>query len=260
MQLFSIEDPDNNRFPFTQEVFEDRMILYHGSWSTLSARIESLGLQSANCTLELTPFKAISDAMGAVGCTSFFSAFTEGPYAKPFSAGQVFFTPSFWGARAYATDAGGELVRMTIKGADWFEQIFNNPKARAGLINRWKQGSQDDPNHGPTLAALAVLENAERLGELAISVRTARASLLEPCKGGYPVVYGIRVDPEWFGNEWEIYLDHWHRLGSAGGELKCRGIVISPERIIARADFPNGTDSYFDPTHITKWTDIPKRP
>lgn len=34
---------------------------------------------------------------------------------NPFSAREVFFSPSFWGARAYATDAGGELVRMTVK-------------------------------------------------------------------------------------------------------------------------------------------------
>jgi hypothetical protein len=44
VQIFSIEDPHDNRFPFTQELFEDRMILYHGSWSTYGAQIESMGL------------------------------------------------------------------------------------------------------------------------------------------------------------------------------------------------------------------------
>jgi hypothetical protein len=145
---------------------------------------------------------------------------------------------------------------MTIKGADWFEQICINPEARASLINRWKQGLKDQPNHAPTQAAVAVLENAERLGQLATSVRTARTRLLEPTEGGYPVVYGVRVDPEWFGDKWASYLERWHRLGIAKAELKCRGVVISPDRLIARADFPNGTDSDFDPTQITKWSDI----
>jgi hypothetical protein len=96
----------------------------------------------------------------------------------------------------------------------------------------------------------------ERLAELLLSVRTARAGLLELTKGGSPVAYGVRVDPEWFGDRWEAYLDDWHRRGTAGGELKCRGVVLSPDRLVARADFPNGTDSDFDPTHLTKWADI----
>lgn len=181
-----------------------------------------MGLQSANRTLELSAFIAISDAMSAVGCPSFFSGVTEGPYAQPFSAREVFFTPSFWGARAYATDKGGELVRKTIEGADWFEQICINPEARTSLINRWKQGLKDQPDHAPTQAAVAVLENANRLEELVASVRRARNSLLEPTKGGYPVVYGVRVDPEWFGEKWAAYLHGWHKLGRGRGELKCR--------------------------------------
>lgn len=55
-----------------------------------------------------------------------------------------------------------------------------NPEARAGLINRWKQGLKDDPNHAPKQAAVAVLENAERLGQLVTSVRKARTRLLAP--------------------------------------------------------------------------------
>ena len=53
MQIVSIENPSDNRYPFTQETFEDRTIVYHGSWSTYCARVESDGLLSGNAALDL---------------------------------------------------------------------------------------------------------------------------------------------------------------------------------------------------------------
>lgn len=96
--------------------------------------------------------------------------------------------------------------------------------------------------------------------ELRDIVKTARTQLIERGEGGYPVVYAVRVEPEWFGEGWERYLIDWNEMGTSGNELKCRGVIVGPERLVARADFPNGTDPHFLPTHITQWDDIEETP
>ena len=40
-------------------------------------------------------------------------------------------------------------------------------------------------------------------------------------------------------------------METAGGELKCFGFSIGPERLVARADFPNGTEQTFMPAGVT---------
>jgi hypothetical protein len=253
MQSTSVEENFDNSFPFSREIFEDRTIVFHGSWSTSSPRIETEGLLTGNLALDLKPIVAITTALKAIGCGSFFSAFGEGNYAQPFSAREVFFTPSFWGARAYATDAGGEVVRTAIKDASDFEHISSAPE---GLMNRYKEALKGSPNHAPTQAALACLGDKDRMTALLTSVRAAKDQLIGLASRGYPVVYAVRVEPEWFGDSWERYLYRWQKMGKAGGELKCRGVPIPPERLVARADYPNGTDSIFSPFHITQWHEI----
>lgn len=87
MQVVSITNPEDQSFPFTHEVFEDRTVLYHGTWSTYVPRIESEGLQSGNLTFDLAPFVSISEALRAIGGGSFFSAFGDGyvPFAESFA-------------------------------------------------------------------------------------------------------------------------------------------------------------------------------
>jgi hypothetical protein len=142
---------------------------------------------------------------------------------------------------------------MTIRDADWLEQICTVPEARAALIARWRGGLIDNPNHAPTKAAVAVLENVDRLRALEATTKAVRTSLVKLSDGGHPVVYGVRVEPAWFEEQWEKYLHHWKDLGSAGGELKCRGVDIPPARFVARADYPNGTDCTSSLSHITTW-------
>jgi hypothetical protein len=70
------------------------------------------------------------------------------------------------------------------------------------------------------------------------------------------IVYAVRAEPSWFGDSRVAYLQRWQKMGTSGGELKCRGVQIPPQRLVARADYPNGTDSIFSLSHITKWYEI----
>jgi hypothetical protein len=254
MQIFTIADPDDRSFPLTQEVFGDRTVLYHGSWSTYSPVIETAGLLSGAVTFDLSPFISITEALQAIGVGSFFSGF-EG-YGKQFSSREVFFSANFWAARAYATDAGGEVVRMTIKDATTFEQICIVPEERSRLICRWETGLQTQPDHALTRDAIAVLKNNDQMRKLYANVLTARQQLLALFEGGHAVVHAVRVEPSWFGDRWTTHIRNWEEMDSGGTELWCRFVEILPNRLIGRVDYPNGTDASFDPTHITTWREV----
>ena len=70
---------------------------------------------------------------------------------------------------------------------------------------------------------------------------------------GFPVVYAIRAEADWFGDTWERYLCYWRQMETSGGELRCFGDPIGPERLIAGADFPNGSDQNLMSTRVTTW-------
>jgi hypothetical protein len=46
-QIHEIGDPDDHKFPFGQAFFEDRLILYHGTWSTWHLLLNTTGLPKA---------------------------------------------------------------------------------------------------------------------------------------------------------------------------------------------------------------------
>jgi hypothetical protein len=62
------------------------------------------------------------------------------------------------------------------------------------------------PEHRETRAAVELLDDSSALEKIGASVRTARTALLELTSGGYPVVYAVRVDLEWFDNWDSIHL------------------------------------------------------
>jgi len=251
MYTVVVERPADNAYPFSRELFEERSVIYHGTWSTCCPRIESEGLLSGADSLDVWALRDINDAHADLGNEAFFAGFD---YFNPFTRREVFFTPSFWGARAYATDGGGEVVRKTIEDADRFLRICDNPDTRRELIESRKTALREYGSpHARTEASIVALEDETKLQCLRPIVEKARLALVARRGDGFPVVYAIRADADWFGDTWERHLYHWREMETSGGELKCFGFPIGPERLIARADFPNGTDQNFMPDHVTTW-------
>jgi hypothetical protein len=245
-------DRPNRSYPFSQELIENRRVLYHGSWSTYGSRIEAEGL-AGQSPFDLEPFLAISKAFKAIGGDPSFSI-VDGLNGKiALDRCALCFTPSFWGARSYATDGGGEIVRLAIKDAISFERIFTDPTERANAIAHWEEGVRI--KHGPTLAAVAVLEDDAQMSRLHADAKSARQQLEALGAGGYPIVYAVRVEPSWFRDRWEEYIQFWSELGTSGLDLQCK-IDIPPDRLVGRADYPNGTERSFDPTFITTWSQV----
>ena|SRR5438045_3508073 len=62
--------------------------------------------------------------------------------------------------------------------------------------------------------------------------------------------------PQWFGEEWDRYLAHWEEGNRAAVELRCPRDRVSPDRIVAKAMFPNGTDPDFLGDLIGSWAEV----
>lgn len=294
MQRVRIYDRGNVEFPFGRDVFEDRQVLYHGSWSTYSQRIESVGFIPETRPFHTNPFTAVSKALESVGWPSerlMSKAFALTP---AYSYTELYLTPSFWGARAYATDGGGEVVRHTIRDAKVVEALIASAAARRARIEEleraiiqeeerrrqlesqwaqeleWKRDmysaeeiKEEEGHHAyyrrqwssfePTRSVIATLNDDEAMEGLLVTVRQAHEELLMLGEGGYPVVYAIRVEPEWFGDQWGVYLGRWE-AGSASMELLCRE-TIGPDRLVAKAEYLQGTDDTFSPD-CTTWEQV----
>ena len=255
METVWINEPEDRRYPFTRNIFEDRTVLYHGTWSTYGPNIEYIGFTAGSVPFDWKPFIAIAKAYRAIGGGSFFSGYYESNGPQSRIASQLFFSSSFWGARAYATNSGGEIVGATIRDAENFERLCTEPEERMRRIHHWESGLRSLPDHRPTKAAVEVLKNDSALHQLCGDVVAARERLIALSTGGHPVVYAIRIDPSWFHDDWETYLERWS-IGSGSCEFKCNSCKIHPDRLVAKVSYPEGTDRTYAPTFYTKWPDV----
>lgn len=245
MQTTRIADQLDNKYPFSRALFEDATILYHGTWSLYSERIEREGFVHLELPFAVHHLKTISNAgvslgIGSYGEDLFFSH--AGGGGK--DGIHLSMAESFWGAREYSTDGGGEVVRMMLKEARQIENYRVNDEARVSLKSRWDEGLKKSPNHEPTKRAVALLDGGAEFDRLCHEIRQAREAIEAETLGGFPVVYAIRVQPDWFPDQWERHLHHVHE-DSRTDELRCLRSLITAERIVGKAEYPNGTGSSF---------------
>ena len=146
MQSVVINNPQARRFPFPRDIFEDSLVLYHGSWSNWSRRIEQDGLTKGHTPFDWRHVAPVVRAHKAIGWGSFVIGRDE-PRGNEASPRDVSFSPNFWRARAYSTDSGGEVVRMTIEAAKRFESLCTDPKAREREKARCQHGLTQCPTH-----------------------------------------------------------------------------------------------------------------
>jgi hypothetical protein len=198
-----IADRFDNKYPFAKMLYEDPCVLYHGTSSVYADRIEREGFINAELSFTVNSLRTISDAgvllgIGSYGQNLFFSHGGGGGKGGI----QLSMASSFWGAREYSTDGGGEVVRIMFEEAKQIENFRTSEEARISLKARWEDGLKRSPNHEPTKRAVELLAGGPGLDRLCTEVRSARETLEAETAGGFPVVYAIRVLPEWFGDRW----------------------------------------------------------
>lgn len=249
MFVTAITDPEDRGFPFSQDLFEDLHIVYHGTWSIYAESIESKGFGGAELPFNQEDFASIGRAWKAVGILDSYADVV-------FSRSTLSMVGNFWGARAYATDGGGEVVRIMRREARDFEALCLNDEARLALKARWEGGLKKSPGHLLTLKAVAVLSDREMLDALCREVTAAKEHIEGVTKTGFPVVYAIRVEPEWFGDTWERYVYHREEFGNRGEELRCNRDLVTRDQICAKAIYPNGTDGSVLIDGFKTWADV----
>jgi hypothetical protein len=255
MDTTTIIEPSDRSFPFSRTLFEDRHIVYHGTWSAYAQTIESKGFGGFALPFDHKDVETIMHAWEQVGFpdtyakTVFFASRPGGPRME------LSLTGNFWHARAYATDGGGEVVRMVVKDAKDFEALCSEDAKRLDLKAHWEKGLKECPNHARTLKAVEFLGDKGALQATCRKVTKARQTIEGVVQGGFPVVYDISSEPQWFGNTWERYLARWEEGHRAAVELRCSRDLVSPDRIIAKVLYPNGTDRDFMPTWIQTWAE-----
>src|SRR5262249_14783251 len=152
----------------------------HGSWSKWSEAIEAQGFSEESFPFDWRDVEAVFEAHKAVGREPpFLKAFlgTNSPRERPDR--NLFFSANFYRARAYATDGGGEVIRLTLEEADNFERLCTNRTFRAGLVEHWQRGLALDPSHAKTKSAVSTLTNDVMMERLLVRVRDAKRSLAE---------------------------------------------------------------------------------
>ena len=256
MDTITITNPTDQSFPFSRQLFEDPHVVYHGTWSVYTNRIESEGFGGVALPFDHNEIEVVMHAWEQVGIL--------GSYAKDVFFGnkpgqprpELSMTANFWHARAYATDGGGEVVRIMLQEAKDFESLCSNDEKRLALKARWEGGLRQTPGDRPTMRAVEVLSDKQTLNAICAGVTTARRAIEEVVKDGFPVVYALRVEPQWFGKTWERYMVNWEEGHRAAVELRCLRDFISPDRIIAKAVYPNGSDSDFLCEWCETWADV----
>jgi hypothetical protein len=256
MYTTTITENTDYSFPFSRELFEEPKIVYHGTWSIYSERIESAGFGGFALPFDHKDFETIANAWRQVGIRGsyvrdVFSARTPG---RPRT--ELSMTGGFWDARAYATDGGGEVVRMMLEEARDFEALCSEDAKRLALKLRWEEGLRKCPDHALTLRAVEVLADEDGLQATGRRVTQAREAIEGVVRGGYPIVYAISVEPQWFVKTWEAYLWHWENESHGAVELRCFRDLVTRDRIRAKAMFPNGTDPDFRGDWIRRWADV----
>jgi hypothetical protein len=257
METVTITDPEDRSYPFNKGFFDDPQILYHGSWSPYSKAIELEGFVHGALPFDWNDVAKVFEANQAIGRGSYLTVFLGARYPRESPPRDLSITGNFWFARAYATDGGGEVVRKTIEEARSFEEICTVPEKRAELKAHWQRGLQECPGHPATVAAIRVLDDEQVLSRLCAEVKSVRERLAGLTIGGFPVVYAVRVQTEWFGERWAKYLSD-RDMSIRAHELRCSGDLVPPDRIIAKAEYPNGTDRSFMPTCFHNWEEYQK--
>jgi hypothetical protein len=227
-------------------MFEDRRVLYHGTWSTSSPNVERDGFIRYRVPFDWQDIAVVYRANLALGRTSplIISDSLRDTLVTASTTSHVdrdlYLSADFCRARAYATDRGGEILRMTLELAEHVERICASSEARAACRSHWQNGLDANPEHVATKKVVELLDYIEALDRMFSEVTSAKNRLINLASDGYPVVYAIRVEPAWFGEDWEHLLDSW-QLGFPK-DLSCSCERVTVDRLVAKVCYVNGTE------------------
>ncbi len=255
MDTLRVNDPTDKSYPFDRLLYEDSLVLYHGTWSSWTDLIEANGLVRGRLPFALQDIALIAHHRDLIGLGSRCKGLSPGTQVEAGAQRDIYLSAGFWHARAYATDPGGETVRLAIEEAMEFESFAADDRKRVSLCEWWESGLRTDPTHERTRQAAEILRDSRRIRELGNDVQTVRERLSALVVGGFPVVYAIRVQPGWLKKGYYQRLLGAMRIRLYEINLACDVECIPAHCFLAKVEYPNGIDGEYLQVFRTSWTE-----
>lgn len=186
-------------FPFAAAAYESAHVMYHGTNSSVADDIERNGLCGTATT---DAFAADVELVLTLAQESnhqleFEYDLREWGLRPEYDSKPVYLTPHYWCAANYGAKLGGEMVDRLIRSCH--ELLQKEVAGRASLAR--------------------ILER-----------------LLTAFATAYPVVFAVKIEPGWFGDEWRCPFDEEMYFWK---DVPCKR-AIPVTSLIGRVDFVDG--------------------
>jgi hypothetical protein len=255
--IYTIESPSNVIYPFTRGIFEDLEVFYHGTSNIYTERLEENGFQLGGVPYDMNDILRLCKSYEAIkfygiggGGYGVLSAFTAGAYE---STGReympVSFAYSYWCARRFARNPGGETVFHIVKAGSQLEDLITDAdklsEHRKYLTDRLEHPALAPGAYSERDAWLIALEKLSDRAFLFSELEQAlgiRKKYLDMVVGTFPVVYAVKLSDELIETEGQYgwRADREQLLyEDTPSEIRSRGMV-PPNAIVGRTDFVNG--------------------
>jgi hypothetical protein len=227
VDVVRIAEPRDWNYPFSEALYHDSQVVYHGTCSAFAEQIERVGFQTGGRALPIHLLRRLVELADAASFKPWSHRVVRGLSSstrldRP-DERAVYFAPNFWFARDYATSIGGETMC--------------NARLLASEL-------------------LRVLETRSLSGEPeGLEAARIEGMLAEFLKGAFPVVYAVRVEPGWLQHgESSLRRDEFG--GSIHLQVNAACLQSVPaECILARAEYVNGAESGYLGPAPSSWAE-----
>jgi hypothetical protein len=265
MVVYDILSPEYDSYPFEQVFYENALVVYHGTSSCYSPVIDIHGFQSRFFHFELQGIEQLMAAYNAIGFEPKSGGYWDLQYYSRWAQIDkrtdwcVHLSQNFWFAKCYAVNIGGETARLVLQAVHQFLAFVINDAKRQKHLKRLEHQLKRQNIKQSSLALLEQqmynLQVPHVLNRLQDQVRQLQNKWQNLTEGAFPVVYAIIVAQEWFPQCPESCLRPSivgsFRMSEAT-DLECQQ-SISPEHIVAKAQYVNGTHRGYHMPSPARW-------
>jgi hypothetical protein len=130
--VITVDDPLDPLYPFDEKLYANEQVVYHGTWSTYCASIESVRMGKGRLAYKQVDIDTLCKIGRRFG---FFGKQSEGglsvlmPCAEGVPEGKraIYLSRNYWSARNYAHNRGGEAIRHAAIAIAHLEKCFACP-------------------------------------------------------------------------------------------------------------------------------------
>lgn len=225
MHTVRIDNPDDVRYPFSQDLYDDPTVVYHGTSSCFAAAVEANGFVLGQIPFPVASVQRLVAISDSVNWKSWSRTVVKG-LARHAMLDRgydraIYFSANYWFARGYATEVGGETVNSAmVLAAELLESTVRDRLA------------SDD------------------LNEL-VAIQT---ELKDLTAGAIPVVFAVRVDADWLRHPDSLERFQFRNLVETEVNIAClKSVPI--DRVLAKAECVNGLNPGYMNPQPALWID-----